>query len=160
MAGNIVWPLTQNSIRGHAVSNTFGMVRHYANGSSKPHQGWDLTASVGTSARAVGDGKVVFVKDQGDYGRQVCLSFTHNNHTYYAFYAHMHTINVVANQAVTKGQIIGTTGKTGNAANLAAREDHLHFETRTQAECGLGLTGRISPLQIFGVCPLNFSVTG
>jgi hypothetical protein len=47
MSSSIVWPLVSNMIRGRSVNNTFGMVRKHANGGMKPHQGWDLEASVG-----------------------------------------------------------------------------------------------------------------
>jgi murein DD-endopeptidase MepM/ murein hydrolase activator NlpD len=56
---------------------------------------------------------------------------------------------------VEQGTVLGATGNTGNARNLPRREDHLHFEIRTRVRCGLGLRGRISPLQIYGLCPLR-----
>jgi murein DD-endopeptidase MepM/ murein hydrolase activator NlpD len=136
------------------------MVRKKADGTPKPHQGWDLEASVGTSAYAVGDGKVVFVQNGGDYGLQVCMLFRIQERTYYAFYAHMSHLFVAAGQEVKMGERIGTTGKSGNAANLSADEDHLHFEIRTTPHCGLGLDGRVSPLVIYGICPLHAPVLG
>jgi murein DD-endopeptidase MepM/ murein hydrolase activator NlpD len=151
----VAWPLAVNVIRGHSESNTFGMVRKYADGRPKPHQGWDFQAAVGTPAYAVGDGQVQFVTDHGDYGRQVCISFHFKDKVMYAFYAHMDSISVQPHAAVHRNQCIGKTGKTGNASNLPAAEDHLHFEIRTQANCGLGLPGRVSPLTAFGRCPLH-----
>ena len=61
--GEVTWPLEQNMIRGQKVSNTFGMVRTYANGTPKPHQGWDFAAAVGTPAYAIADGKIEFIAD-------------------------------------------------------------------------------------------------
>jgi murein DD-endopeptidase MepM/ murein hydrolase activator NlpD len=61
MLDGVTWPLEWNVIRRNSVSNTFGMVRNYANGTPKPHQGWDFSAAVGTPAFAIADGKVIFV---------------------------------------------------------------------------------------------------
>jgi len=160
MLDGVTWPLEWNVIRRNSVSNTFGMVRNYANGTPKPHQGWDFSAAVGTPAFAIADGKVIFVHNGGDYGRQLCMSFSADGKHYYAFYAHMKSISVLANQTVKKDAFLGHTGKTGNASNLAAIEDHLHFEIRTKAYCGTGLTGRVSPLKVFGVCPLHDPIQG
>ena len=156
----ITWPLAMNVIRKHKVSNTFGMVRHYANGSLKPHQGWDFAASVGTAAYAIADGKIVFVANSGAYGKQICMSFKTQGQVRYAFYAHMQHSYVTVGKEVKMNDRIGTTGKSGNASNLLTDEDHLHFEIRTQANCGLGLAGRVSPLSLFGICPLNAAIPG
>lgn len=158
-ATEVTWPLVTNVIRGQSLSNTFGMVRKYANGNPKPHQGWDLAASVGTMVYAIAAGTVEFVQNQGDYGRQVCHSFAFKGKTYYAFYAHLSSTTVAKGQKIAVNDVIGKTGKTGNAVNLATSEDHLHFEIRTQVWCGTGLGGRVSPLQVFGICPLHTPVT-
>jgi murein DD-endopeptidase MepM/ murein hydrolase activator NlpD len=160
MTSAVTWPLERNVIRKHLISNTFGMVRKRADGSPKPHQGWDLEARVGTPAYAIGDGKVVFVHFEGDYGHQLCMSFQFQSQVYFAFYAHMRHLWAGAGQEVTLGQEIGTTGKTGNASNLPVDEEHLHFEIRTVAQCGLGLPGRVSPLVIYGSCPLHVPILG
>jgi murein DD-endopeptidase MepM/ murein hydrolase activator NlpD len=156
----VTWPLERNVIRKHSVHNTFGMVRKKADGTPKPHQGWDLEASVGTSVHAIADGKVVFVHNGGDYGLQVCLSFRFQEKTHYAFYAHLGQLFVAAGQEVKLGELIGTSGKSGNASNLPADEEHLHFEIRTTPYCGHGLDGRISPLAIYGICPLHAPIMG
>ena len=52
------------------------------------------------------------------------------------------------------GEIVGRTGDTGNAKGLKPEDEHLHFELRTMARPGKGLDGRVSPIEIFGVCPL------
>lgn len=160
MAVQVNWPLFTNVIRKNKLSNTFGMVRKYANGSPKPHQGWDFSAVPGTPCYAIADGKAEFTANQGDYGRQICMSFELNGEKLFAFYAHMQKVDVVAGQVVTMNQLIGLTGKTGNASNLANDEQHLHFEIRKVAVCGLGLANRISPIKVFGICPLNDAVAG
>jgi murein DD-endopeptidase MepM/ murein hydrolase activator NlpD len=160
MASEITWPLLSNVIRGRSVSNTFGMVRHYADGSPKPHQGWDFEAPVGTPAYAIADGEVVFVENSGAYGIQLCLAFRFHGQERYAFYAHLQHVYVKNKESVKLNDLIATCGKTGNAWNLPAKEDHLHFEIRTQAHCGLGLGGRISPFSVYGICPLHSPVAG
>lgn len=160
MSNRITWPLMSNVIRGNSVNNTFGYVRKYANGNAKPHQGWDFTAAVGDPLWAVGAGKVIFVRNRGDYGMQLCHSLTFNGKTYYAFYAHLASVIVSTGDLVEPDTYLGTNGKSGNAKNLAAKELHLHFEVRTIAEPGLGLGGRVSPFTIFGKCPLHNAIPG
>ena len=43
-------PGAYNAIRRRALNKTFGRVRRRADGSAKPHQGWDFEASVGMPA--------------------------------------------------------------------------------------------------------------
>src|SRR6478752_7133816 len=71
MVPNIQWPLAHNMIRRNKVSNTFGMVRHNADGTTRPHQGWDFEAAIGTPCFAIADGKVALTKTGGDYGNTV-----------------------------------------------------------------------------------------
>jgi len=157
----IVWPLLRNEIRGNLVNNTFGNVRKYENGLSKPHQGWDLKAAVGTPVYAIADGKIAFVRSTGAYGLQLCQEFTFEGTLLYAFYAHLHSVYANKDQIeVHVGQIIAATGKSGNASNLPSSEDHLHVEIRTKMNPGLGLEFRISPLHVFGKCPLHTVITG
>ena len=159
-SAKVAWPLASNLIRGKTERNTFGMVRKFANGSPKPHQGWDLAAAVGTPVYAVGDGKIEFIKNIGDYGLQLCLSFIFDGTTYYAFYAHLQRTLVSLGAAVKRKDAIGKCGNSGNARNLPATEDHLHFEIRTSLNPGAGLAGRISPLKIYGRCPLKVAIVG
>lgn len=158
MVEGINWPLASNVIRKRSLSNTYGWVRHYADGRPKPHQGWDFEAVVGTQAFAIADGKVEFVTSDDGYGLQLCMSFTFQAKTFYAFYAHLQRVCVKAGDDVKLDAVIATTGKTGNAGNLPADEDHLHFEIRTQAQCGKGLGGRLSPINVFGSCPLHSAI--
>ena len=136
------------------------MVRHYANGTPKPHQGWDFAAKVGTAAYAIAKGRVEFVHSGGDYGNRICIRFEHSGKVYYSFYAHMHHIYKTVGANLDLNDEIGSTGKSGNAMSLPVSEDHLHFEIRTIANPGIGLTGRVSPIVIFGTCPLYSPIPG
>lgn len=152
------WPLSSNRIRRGLVNNTFGMVRRNLNGTKRPHQGWDFYAADGTSCYAIAAGQVVFAGKSGAYGNLLVHSFPYEGETLYAAYAHMHDLSVATGQQVTKGQLIGHTGTTGNAAGMGGVDQHLHFELRTVAMPGLGLAGRMSPLEVFRQVPLDNAV--
>lgn len=159
MLAGITWPLAVNHIRRSSLSNTFGNVRKNADGTTRPHQGWDFEASVGTPVYAIADGKIEYWQNIGDYGLQVCMSFKAAGMPRFAFYAHLKDL-IVKEGPVKMNTMLGWTGKSGNASKLPAIEDHLHFEVRTQAKLGKGLDGRVSPLTIFEVCPLESAVHG
>ena len=160
MDASITWPLPFNIIRRRSVNNTFGMVRKRADGTAKPHQGWDFQATVGTPAYAIADGTVEFVRDRGDYGLQLCIAFTLNGQSLWAFYAHLEKVYVEEGASVMRNQLICKTGESGNAEGMAVADQHLHFEIRTAAEPRLSLHDRVSPFVVFGKCPLNQGEAG
>ena len=160
MDDSITWPLAFNVIRRRAVNNTFGMVRKRADGTAKPHQGWDFEAIVGTPAHAIAAGTVEFVRDRGDYGLQLCIAFDLAGKRHWAFYAHLEKVFVSDGDAVERNQLLCKTGESGNAQGMPTADQHLHFEIRTAAEPRSGLQDRISPLAVFGTCPLTQGVTG
>ncbi len=150
----ISWPLTSNMIRRNSVAHTFGMVRKYPDGTPKPHQGWDFYALPFTPCHAIADGKVVFAGDSGKLGRLVLIEFDHQDQTRYAVYAHLHQPLVRVGQQVARKQKVALTGNTGNAVSMRGLDQHLHFEIRTRSFPGRGLSGRESPITVFGRCPL------
>jgi murein DD-endopeptidase MepM/ murein hydrolase activator NlpD len=154
-------PLLWMIIRDSSVSNTFGWVR---DGGTKDHQGWDLEAEVSTPTIAIADGTIMWTKNKfEDYGTQLLLKFTAaDGSTDYAFYAHLNLLLVSAGQDVEEGEMIGTTGKTGNAATdplppAPPIKPHLHFEIRnTDSQTpGLGLVFRIDPQTVLGLPPIT-----
>ena len=157
---NIGWPLAHNVIRLGSRSNIFGMVRRRADGTAKPHQGWDLEAPIGTPCRAIADGRIVEVRQGVDYGLTVVQSFMHEGRRLYAAFCHLSQLSVARGDAVTRGQVIALTGDSGNAKGLTGRNLHLHFEIRDIALPGLGLAGRINPESLYGVCPLHSAIMG
>jgi len=155
------WPLASNVIRGGSTRNTFGDdVRVNRDGSRRAHQGWDFAAPIGTPCRAIGAGTVASVVDSGDYGLQVLIrqDDQHEGSPVWAFYAHLSSASVKVGDRVAPAQVIGATGESGNARGMAAEDQHLHFEVRTEARPGRGLAGRISPLELYGTCPLHAPV--
>lgn len=149
------FPLAHNIIRRNSESHTFGMVRKYPDGSPKPHQGHDYYAAPGTPCFAVADGKVASIGSGGDYGATLTIDIGGGR---WAFYAHLQAVEVTMGEAVSEGQRVGLTGKSGNAEGLAAADMHLHFEARTAKAPGKGLGGRVSPTEWFGSCPLKVAV--
>lgn len=144
-------------IRGKETANVFGYGgRMLAGGRPKPHQGWDCAAFVGSHVYAITNGTIEFVvdADAGDYGRQVCLGFTHEGRTLYAFYAHLNSIRVAAGANVAEGDVLGTVGQTGNARGQHYTQAHLHFEIRTKPHAGLGLGDRLDPSLVLGISPV------
>ena len=138
-------PLKNMQIRHNRASNLFGKVR---NNNTKNHQGFDYYASVGTNTFAVADGEIVYIvnTESSAYGRQAVLKI--NDSKYFAFYAHLSKISVGLNAQVKKGDTIGQTGISGNAKSFTGQDQHLHFECRTPALLGRGLSGRFSPNNI------------
>ena len=154
----IDWPLDLNIIRRQSLSNTFGMVRRRADGTPKAHQGFDLFAEIGTPCYAIADGKVALIYVSKDYGNVLVCSFTHDGKTLYAAYAHMGKITVTQGASLKRGDKVGETGQSGNAQGMRGPDQHLHFEIRTEPRPGMGLSGRMSPIKVFGVCPLHTAI--
>ncbi|RDV06448.1 M23 family peptidase [Sphingorhabdus pulchriflava] len=158
MAPEIDWPLDSNRIRRGMINHTFGMVRRNLNGSTRPHQGWDLFAAPGTPCFAVADGYIKLIRTEGDYGNTIVLAFIFEGDELFAAYSHLSHIGVKVGQVVRRGEQIGLTGNTGNAASMRGDDCHLHFELRDVPAPGRGLSNRLSPLHLFGECPLHAPV--
>jgi len=158
MSDEVRWPLESNYIRKGDTRNTFGPVRRNADGSLRNHQGWDFYAATGAKCFAIADGKVVYIGSTGDYGNIIVHTFVHGGKTVHAAYAHMSKVNVKVGETVSRGQLIGLTGCSGNAAGMTGPDQHLHFEIRLIPKPGPGLAGRMSPLEVFREVPLKAPV--
>ncbi|HEU5291914.1 MAG TPA: peptidoglycan DD-metalloendopeptidase family protein, partial [Cyclobacteriaceae bacterium] len=145
-------PLAAMRVRDNRASNLQGNVRTSANGpGTRPHQGFDLAAEPGTPIMAVKNSVVhnVVTSETSDYGMQITLQITGDDgEVQYAQYSHLSSIDVKIGDEVTEGQVLGTTGMTGNAKNLPLDQAHLHFELRSEPSPGKGLTGRLDPNQV------------
>jgi murein DD-endopeptidase MepM/ murein hydrolase activator NlpD len=84
------------------------------------HTGLDITNQAGTPIQATADGEVAEVGWMGRYGWGVLLRHTDDLETRYA---HLERIEVLASQKVSRGDIIGKMGRSGNATGV-----HLHYE--------------------------------
>lgn len=86
------------------------------------HTGVDISATQGTPVHVAADGVVVQAGWEGAYGKLVVIDHLNGLQTYYA---HLSRIDVIPNQEVRMGQVIGGTGATGRAT-----APHLHYEVR------------------------------
>jgi murein DD-endopeptidase MepM/ murein hydrolase activator NlpD len=93
------------------------------NGFEPWHPGVDLAADSGTPLYAAETGVVVFAGWHRDgYGE---LTIIDHGDGWTTYYGHQQTLYVGCGDQVSKGQLIGTMGMTGNATGV-----HLHFEIR------------------------------
>jgi murein DD-endopeptidase MepM/ murein hydrolase activator NlpD len=116
-----------------------------ANG-KRNHQGVDIQAEVGTETVAVKNGKIAKVYVSKSFGKTVMLQFKDSKgKTLYAQYSHLSEIKVKEGDEVKEGDVIGKTGKTGNAKDLTKDEEHLHFGISTTKTPQKGLSTYIDP---------------
>lgn len=111
--GRFIWPIPA----GRVVSSSFG--------GSRRHQGVDLSGGVFNKPVLAADGGRVAEAVTGwggGYGNYIIID---HGGGYRTVYAHLNSVNVVKNQTVTKGQMIGRAGSSGRSSG-----PHLHFEIR------------------------------
>ena len=87
------------------------------------HPGIDIALPEGTAVVASDTGTVTFA-GWNIYGFGNLIVVNHGN-GYETFYAHLSGISVVPGQIVYQGNVIGSTGNTGNSSG-----PHIHFEIR------------------------------
>ena len=80
----------------------------------------DIAAPIGTPLYASDGGTVSHAGWMGSYGNVV---FVNHGNGYQTRYAHMSSIDVSNGQKVSRGQMIGRMGSTGNSTG-----SHIHFE--------------------------------
>ncbi len=87
------------------------------------HTGIDYALYSGTAVLASADGIVsLAITGTTGYGKHIILD---HGSGYQTLYAHLSAISVPVGQNVRQGQMIGTSGNTGNSTG-----PHLHFELR------------------------------
>jgi murein DD-endopeptidase MepM/ murein hydrolase activator NlpD len=64
----------------------------------------------------------------------------------YAFYAHLSKVSVRKGDRVSEGDLIGASGNSG----AETEAPHLHLEFRSIPRLGLGIEGRIDPVDLLG----------
>ena len=87
------------------------------------HPGIDIALAEGTAVAASDTGTVTFA-GWNIYGYGNLIVVNHGN-GYETLYAHLSGINVVPGQIVYQGNVIGSTGNSGNSSG-----PHIHFEVR------------------------------
>lgn len=103
------------------------VVFNFSKEKSKPYEGIGIKALLGTKVVAAQEGRVLFVGDDGTkYGLIVIIE---HKFPFITVYAHLNNANVTPNQRVSRGQVLGTVGKSGGAAIA-----HLHFQVRVDKQ--------------------------
>jgi len=98
------------------VTSRFGL-RH-----RRYHYGTDVNLETGDSVLSAFDGRIRVTKHSKSYGYVIVIRHLNGLET---LYAHLSQINVVDDQIVKAGELIGLGGNTGRS-----RGSHLHFEMR------------------------------
>ena len=131
--------------------NVYGKGIRVNHGAKRSHWGWDLLAEEGTPVFSIAEGIVIKAwrdPSKKNYGNQVEVEFEHDGRKYMAFYGHLNDIYVNLFDPAPEGKLLGVTGHTGNAHNLARNQYHLHFEIRIDK--GGGSHGAIDPATLLG----------
>ncbi|GAA0658812.1 M23 family metallopeptidase [Streptomyces thermocarboxydovorans] len=114
-----------------APVETYELSASYGSGGARwanRHTGQDFAVPIGTTVRAVGQGKVVRVSCGGAFGIEIVIQHAGG---YYTQYAHLASVAVDQGEHVAPGQWIGQSGTSGNSTG-----PHLHFEVRVTPEMG------------------------
>lgn len=148
------YPYFVHPLPGVEPSGHFGDDRWNDDGSWRPHQGVDFSATEGTPMRAAAAGRVVFAGHRNSSaGYAVILD--HGN-GWLSKYFHVQEGGLLVNvgDTVAQGQHIALVGATGNAEG-----PHLHFEIEANGEhidpILTGIVGNLDPSTIggFGFSP-------
>lgn len=112
MAAGFVAPVSGTVIQG------FG-----STGGGQRNDGINISAPEGTPIHAAADGVVTYAGDElKAYGNLILIK---HGDDYVTAYAHADTIGVARGQRVSRGDVIGTVGDTGDV-----NRPQLHFEIR------------------------------
>ena len=122
-----------NERPGVGGAGNFGACR--GTGCSRTHQGEDISAPVGTDIHAATGGTVTFSGVSGSqttgYGNTIKVDDGSGTVT---VYSHNSDNGVSVGDKVQRGDVIGTSGQTGNAAGQPASEAHVHFEVQVNGQ--------------------------
>lgn len=117
----ITWPLT-------------GIITAVFHDSTYPfrylfeHSGLDIAVPQGTAVEAAAPGIVAWARQGQQYGNYVMIIHANGLAT---LYAHMSRLDVVQDQYVSRGEIIGLSGgRAGSPGAGFSTGPHLHFEVR------------------------------
>lgn len=86
------------------------------------HTGIDISNVIDTPIQATADGEVVEAGWMDRYGWGVRVRHSDDQET---LYAHLNRVDAKTGQRVSRGDILGTMGRSGNATGV-----HLHYEVR------------------------------
>ena len=128
VSGGIAWDEAFLQMRNSKVEALFADHRSYYFDGEKVdeqvHLGYDLASIAQSQVEAANNGRVVFAENLGIYGN--CIVLDHGLGLY-SLYAHLSSMDVQIDDAVSRGETIGRSGQTGLAGG-----DHLHFSMLVQ----------------------------
>lgn len=139
------WPTDQN----------YTITTYYSSG----HKALDIYQGYGANIYAANNGVVTMVKGGCVVGDLACngrggdyVVINHNYNNYYTVYMHLKDINVTVGQTVSRGQVIGTMGNTGNVIPVPTSSapylgTHLHFCLYVGVPFGGGYA--INPMNLY-----------
>ena len=113
-----IWP-----VDGRLMSS-YGQRTDPFSGEGAIHSGVDISAPIGTIARATADGVVVHASRYAGYGRLVIVDHGDGYETYYA---HLSRFDVMPGQEIRRGEPVGAVGNSGRVT-----APHLHYEVRVR----------------------------
>ena len=123
----------------------------------RAHDGLDLQVALGTAVLAPFSGVVVDPRplwrpwDQARFGRVVVIRSSESTSPgYLVILAHLSRQSVSIGDTVRRGQVVGRTGRTGNAAGTVP---HLHVELRAPFLIRYAYAGVARRLDVFDVEP-------
>lgn len=103
------------------IPGVYTITQHYGNNG---HNGIDIAGAYGTPIVAAESGTVIEANGSDSWGQSWgYYVLIYHNGTYTTRYAHLSSLAVSSGQSVSRGQVIGYEGSTGNSTG-----PHLHFE--------------------------------
>lgn len=103
------------------LSSVFGEIRKTGENEIR-HLGIDLAAPLGTPVRAMNGGVVRDAYTDTIYGNSIILD---HGQGIFSLYMHLNSMNVKKGDKVSRGDVIGTVGKTGYST-----AEHLHLSLK------------------------------
>ncbi|MCC7385705.1 MAG: peptidoglycan DD-metalloendopeptidase family protein [Deltaproteobacteria bacterium] len=103
-------------------TSSFGFRTDPYTGLQQMHSGLDISANIGTTVQATGDGLVTWSGVQGAFGNLIIID---HGQGLSSAYAHLSEIQVKVGDQVKRGATIAATGNTGRSTG-----PHLHYEIR------------------------------
>lgn len=136
---DFVWPVSGYT----TITTRFGEIYNLVVSTGSAHTGCDIAGSgiLGKPIKAIESG-VVTTANYGNYGYGNYVIINHgtnssNGNRYISLYGHCSSLAVSVGQTVSKGQVIGYVGSTGNSTG-----PHLHLEVYVNGT-------RVDPLKFY-----------
>ena len=123
LPGVFVWPVYGETVNAFSEED---FIYNKTMGDWRVHMGIDIECALGTQVAAVADGVVRDVYDDVFLGTTVVVEHSGGLVSYYSNL--MKKPNVVLDEKVTAGQVIGGVGQTAEGERREV--NHLHFEMR------------------------------